>query len=371
MEYRPLGKTCINAGVIGLGTEYLNKQPRETVVQVIRKALENGVNYIDLVFSLPDYLRNISAALDGYREKAVLAVHLGSAEKNGQYRKTRSAKECEKVFSHVLSVLNTDYTDIVNIHFVRTEKEYETVLSKGILELALRLKDDGRARFIGMSTHDPAVAIQAARSGHIDVIMIQVNLANNAMPQRNDMLATCAREGVGVVAMKPFGGGKLLQTNRTVSISRYQTGWKTIKKKIPRAITPVQCINYTLSQVGVCTVVPGVKNNEELDAALAFLGAADEEKDFSRLLTDFKEYITGECVYCNHCLPCPSTIDIGHVIRLLDMAQQNITAALDEYDALPAKASHCTECGSCVERCPFDVDIIPKMQQAAALFEKK
>jgi aryl-alcohol dehydrogenase-like predicted oxidoreductase len=68
MEYRKLGRTGLDVGVIGLGTEYLNQQPRETVVAAVREAIERGVNYIDLVFSFPAYLDNLGAALrGGYR----------------------------------------------------------------------------------------------------------------------------------------------------------------------------------------------------------------------------------------------------------------------------------------------------------------
>jgi predicted aldo/keto reductase-like oxidoreductase len=214
------------------------------------------------------------------------------------------------------------------------------------------------------------VAIQAAKSGKIDVIMIQVNMANNAMPGRNEMLATCAREGIGLVAMKVFAGGKLLQRNRTVNIAAYQTGGKSLKKKISPSITPVQCISYTLSQMGVCTVVPGAKNVNELNESLAYLNANDEEKDFSALMVDFKEYITGECMYCNHCLPCPSDIDIGQTIRLFEIAQLGITNKIQiEYDTMLKKASDCIECSICMERCPFDVDVISKMKQCFELFE--
>ncbi|MCK4636705.1 MAG: aldo/keto reductase [Methanomicrobia archaeon] len=370
MKYRNLGKTGLDVSEIGLGTEYLNRQPRETVVSVVRKAVESGVNYFDLVFNFPEYLDNFGAAFKGLRDKVILTHHIGSAEKNGRYRKTRKPKECEEIFLETLSRLDIDYIDVANLHFVKKEKEYNEVIAKGVLDLAVRLKEEGKARFVGISTHDVSVATKAAKSGKIDVIMIQINMANNAMLGRNEMLAACAKEGVGLVAMKPFAGGKLLQRNKTVTIAKYQTAGISLKKKISPSITPVQCISYVLSQVGVSTVVPGVKNVEELDATLTYLNATDEEKDFSALITDFKEYITGECVYCNHCLPCPSNIDIGQTIRLLDTAQRGVTKTIQaEYNTLPAKASDCIECGSCTERCPFEVDVILKMKQAVTMFD--
>jgi predicted aldo/keto reductase-like oxidoreductase len=371
MEYRKFGNTGLEVSVIGLGTEYLHRQSRETVVSVIQRAIDGGVNYIDLVFNFSELIENIAIGIKGRRDKVILTGHLGSGEKNGRYYKTRKVNECEEIFNNTLSKLNIDHIDVANLHFVKNQKEYDAVKAKdGVLDLALRLKEEGKARLVGISTHDTSVAIQAAKSGKIDVIMIQVNIANNAMPGRNEMLATCAREGIGLVAMKVFAGGKLLQRNRTVNIAAYQTGGKSLKKKISPLITPVQCISYTLSQMGVCTVVPGAKNVNELNESLAYLNANDEEKDFSALMVDFKEYVTGECMYCNHCLPCPSDIDIGQTIRLFEIAQKGITNKIQiEYDTMLKKASDCIECGICMERCPFDVDIISKMKQCSELFE--
>jgi len=109
-----------------------------------------------------------------------------------------------------------------------------------------------------------------------------------------------------------------------------------------------------------------------LTAALAYWESTEEEKDFSAIVADFQQYATGECVYCNHCLPCPAVIDIGQTIRLLEMAQQHLTAELQTaYGALSAKASDCAQCGACTERCPFGVDVTLKMEQAVELFEQR
>ncbi len=92
---------------------------------------------------------------------------------------------------------------------------------------------------------------------------------------------------------------------------------------------------------------------------------------FLLFLSIFKEYITGECVYCNHCLPCPSSIDIGQTIRLFEMAQNGMTSEIkDAYSTMMKNASDCIQCGNCEERCPFDVEVIPKMEQAERLFSQ-
>jgi len=67
-------------------------------------------------------------------------------------------------------------------------------------------------------------------------------------------------------------------------------------------------------------------------------GCDGKGEDFSANVADFKQYVTGECVYCNHCLPCPVVIDIGQTLRLLDMARQNLTTELRAASALcPSK----------------------------------
>ncbi len=371
MDHRKLGRTGLDASVIGLGTEYLKGQPRETVVSVIREAVERGVNYFDVLFAFPEYLDNLGVAFEGRRERVILTGHLGSTVKDGQYCKSRSVRRSEEFFLDVLTRLGTDRVDIAFLHNFNTVTDYERAMKpKGLLGLAHRLQQEGRAQFIGISVHNVEVAAMAVESGQIDVVMFPVNLAANAMPGRNDMLSLCARQGIGVVAMKPFAGGKLLRGSGTVRMAKYQTGGESFKTRIASPITPVQCLSYVLAQTGVSVALPGVKNAAELDAALHTLGASVEERDFGGALADFGRYVEGECVYCNHCLPCPVAIDVARVNRLVDTAGQGDLGQLRiAYDALSVKASACTECGACAERCPFGVDVVSRMRRAVELFE--
>ncbi len=375
MILRDLGKTGLQVGEIGLGTEHLGRtsKARESIVKVVDKAVDKGINYFDLIFNFKEYLDNYGIAFKAHRDKLVLACHLGSAEtkRGGQYYKTRSIGIIEKVFTDSLSRLDTDYVDIANITYVKNMKEYEEVTRPGsVLDFAKQLKKQGKIHHVGISTHDASVVQTAARSRKFEVITYQINMANNALPGRNEALAACAHEGVGLVAMKPFAGGRLLWQNRTVGIaSGKRGGGSTITLKIPVAMTPVRCLAYTLSQIGVCTTIPGVRSLEELDGVLSYQDVAAAEKDYSEIVKSFKEYHAGQCVYCNHCLPCPSHIDIGQVTRLLDISKSGVTAdAKAKYDALEVKPSECTRCDVCRSRCPFDVDIVSNMERAATLF---
>ena len=370
MEYRKFGRTGVDVGIVGLGTEYLNNVPRETTVSVIHEAVDNGINYIDIFFAHPEIRDDIGIALEGgRREKVMLAAHLGAAaDEDNQYYKTRDRRLSEECFLDYLKRLQTDYVDVLMLHNVDPEDEYEEVM-ENLLEPAQRYQKEGKVRFLALSTHRPAVAMRAMESGLIDVLMYPINLASDAMPGRKELLNACASSNVGLVAMKPYAGGKLLQNVKSISMEHVHSGWKDMKKDVLTSITPVQCLSYTLSQIGVSTVVPGVKDVAELKSALHFLDATDEERDFSSIIESFQEYVEGECVYCNHCLPCPATIDIGKTIRLLETAQYAVSDAIRaEYGSLSSDASDCLQCGDCMERCPFDVDVISKMEQAVELF---
>jgi len=349
MKTRRLGRTHLDVGVIGLGTEYLVGAPRETVVSVVREAVERGVNYFDVLFSYPEYRDSLGAAFQGLRDRILIAGHIGPAETDGQYRKSRDITECEELFHDLLVRLHTDYVDVAVLQFVDEQDDYDAVMgSGGLLELARRFQREGKARFIGMSGHTVPVSQAAVESNRIDVLMHPVNMAGHIERGRADLLRSCAARDVGLVGMKPFKGGDLL-----------------------RSASPVQCLDYALSQPGVSTVVPGVKNATELQQALHYLDATREERDFSTVLGEVSGTEKGSCTYCNHCLPCPVGINVGETLRLLAIAQQNGTNALGaEYESLREKALECTECGTCMERCPFEVNVTLKMREVASLSQQ-
>jgi predicted aldo/keto reductase-like oxidoreductase len=374
MIQRDLGKTGLRVGEIGLGTEHLGRtrKARPVIVDVVDKAVESGINYFDLIFNFTEYLENYGVAFKAHRDQLVLACHLGSAvTRNQQYFKTRSVGICRQVFEDTLTRLATDYIDVANVTYVKNKKEYAEVTQAGsVLDLARRLQREGKVHHIGISTHEASVVQLAAQSGAFDVITYQVNMANNALRGRNEALATVARENVGLVAMKPFAGGVLLARNRTVGVAcGKRGGGSTINLTIPPEMTAVHCLAYTLAQVGVSTTIPGVRSLDQLNELLAYHSASPDERDYSGVIKSFNEYHAGQCVYCNHCLPCPSNIDIGQIMRLLDHAKLGMTAeAKAKYAALEANASDCTACDACMNRCPFDVNVVANMKEAANVF---
>ncbi|MDY7041185.1 MAG: aldo/keto reductase [Chloroflexota bacterium] len=348
MKYNRLGRTGLDVSVIGLGTEHL-EQTKENMEEVFRVAVEAGVNYIDVLYSNPEadaaFWDSIGPELRHYRERLVLTAHWGPSD---MYR---DPAECQRHLERALERVANDYFEVVMLTVVDSEETWNGWAQESLARL-LPYKERGHVGHIGVSGHMASVALKVVKSGVVDVLMYPINLLGHDDEGIKALYHACREQDVGLVAMKPYHGGTLL-----------------VASGEPSGITPAQCLHYVISQP-VSTTVPGAKNASELRATLHYLEAADEEKDYSSLPANLHEYLEGQCVYCHHCLPCPQDIQVGWIIWLVDQARDGVTDELAGwYSSHQVQASSCVECGDCVERCPFKVDIISKMRQAVDLFE--
>ena len=167
---------------VSLGTEYLMDLSREQAVPVIHEALAQGINYFDVFGAAPDFRDNMGVAFTGQRDRALLGAHLGSTYQDGQYEKTCDPRRAEPFFYDFLTRYHTDYVDVLFLHNIDAQADYDRVMQGGMRDLALRLKQEGKARAIGFSGHTVETARQAVESGDVDVLMFPVNLSGNAAP---------------------------------------------------------------------------------------------------------------------------------------------------------------------------------------------
>jgi len=348
MEYRKLGRTGLDAGAIGLGTEHL-ENTRGTIEKIIHTAVDAGLNYIDLLSSDPQrdalFWDNFGPVFRAHRDQLILAARWGDPVRYPDL------DYCRRCFEGILTQVGNGHVEVGMLLMVDSETKWKEWGRRSV-EYLLRYREEGRIGAIGMSSHRAPVSIKAANSGLIDVLLYPLYLTPRVPEDVRALLEACADQGVGLVAMKPYGGGVLL---------RPQDG--------NRSPTPVQCLHYVLS-LPVSGTVPGVRNADELRAALHYWEATDEEKDYGSVISHVHPDLMGQCTYCNHCLPCPQQIAIGHTLYLVQEVPWTLFDELvAEYAALEVKASECTECGVCMERCPFEVDVIAKMRKAVELYE--
>ena len=233
MEYRELGRTGLRVSEIGLGCEGFVGKTEEETQALMTQAVEAGVNCMDLYTPDPDLRSRVGRALRGRREQFVLQAHLCTVWQNGQYKATRDIGEVRASFEDMLRRLETDYIDVGMIHYVDTMDTWNTVANGEVMRYALEQKRAGRIRCIGLSSHNPEVALAAVESGLVEVLMFSVNpcydlqpagencealwaeesyagMLVNMDPARERLYETCQRLGVGITVMKAFGGGDLL-----------------------------------------------------------------------------------------------------------------------------------------------------------------
>ena len=379
MKYRKLGKTGLMVSEIGLGGEWLERHNEEECRAVILRAEEAGINILDCWMAEPKVRTNIGKAIAGRREKWIIQGHIGSTWQEGQYVRTRDAALCRAAFADLLTRLGTDFIDLGMIHYVDEEKDWETCISGPYADYVRELKDTGRIRHVGLSTHNPVVAKLAVESGLVEMILFSVNPAFDLMPptdnvenyfaedydealagidpHRAELYKLCEQREVGITVMKGYAGGRLFDASRS---------------PFGVALTPVQCLHYCLTRPGVCSVLVGYDTPEQVDAAAAYETASDEEKNYAGVLAGAPRHsFSGQCTYCGHCRPCPMDIDIAMVNKLYDLAvmQPEVPASVKaHYAGLAHRADACVGCRSCEGRCPFGVPVAERMKKAAALF---
>ena len=379
MKYRSLGRTNIQVSEVGFGCEFLEGKEFSVVKAAMDEAFRLGINIFDVFMSEPKVRTNIGITLEGRREKAIIQGHLGALWENGQY--VRNLVDMNKIKDHfgdLLERLKTDYIDVGMIHFVDTDEDFEAAFNGELIGYAQELRQKGVIKSIGVSSHRTPVARRMVETGLIDVLMFSLNPAFDLMPgsldidamfaadksnmhkgidpERMALYQACERHGTAITVMKAYMAARLLGTD---------------KNPFGQALTPSQCIHYALTRPAAASALIGCVTPEDLRHAVAYEGATDEERDFSIIFQKENLGAQGQCMYCNHCLPCPAYIDIAQVNKYLDLAtaSDGIPATVAaHYNALPARAEHCTACGACEPRCPFDVPVRQRMEEAKWVF---
>lgn len=370
MEYRQLPHGEEKISVLGFGTSSIGASGEQEIEATIIMALENGINYFDMASSDAAPFPAFGRALAGRRKDVFFQIHFGANYESGSYGWTTDLDTIKRSIDWQLHSLKTDYIDFGFLHCLDEMGDLKSAMTGGILDYILQLKNEGVVRHIGMSSHTPEIVHRALDAGLLDMLMFSINPAYDyagrteldyqtgnyaigSAAQRMALYQRCEAEGVGIAVMKAFSAGQLLN-ERTSPFGK--------------ALTEYQCIQYALDKPGVLTVLPGVRNRQDLQRILGFVNATPEEKDYSVLGSFAPQEADGICVYCNHCQPCPAGLDVGLINKYYDLAQVGDELAKSHYANLGKKASDCIQCGHCDHRCPFHVGQMKRMQTIHAYF---
>jgi len=248
IPYRELGRTGEKVSLVGIGGYHLGKQsdPTESVA-IIRKALDEGINFLDNCW---DYnageseIRMGKALREGYRDKAFLMTKIDGRTKSSA---TGQIEES-------LRRLQTDHIDLLQFHEVIRDTDPDRVFSAGgALEAVLEAKKAGTVRFIGFTGHkSPEIHLRmlaTAAEHHFSFDTVQMPL--NVMDAHYDsfeqkVLPVLVKANVGVLGMKPMGDHFILDS---------------------KTATPVECLHYAMN-LPTSVVITGCDSMPILDQAL-------------------------------------------------------------------------------------------------------
>lgn len=364
MEYRKLPKGNEVISALGLGMGGIQYSSDEEIEKTITKAIEMGINFFDLCCGGKNVYEPFGRAIKGKRSKLYLQIHFGATYNDkGEYGWTRDLDVIKKTLDFELQALGTDYIDFGFLHCVDDFDDLDKLISSGVLDYLIELKRKNVVRHIGFSSHTPEVAQKILDMGLVDLFMFSINAAYDyeqgdeygigSTVERASLFKRCEKEQIAISVMKPFHGGQLLDEK----ISPFRV-----------KMTKNQCLQYCLDRPGVITVLPGIRGLSDLNEVLKFIDATKEEKDYS-IISDFtSEKVAGNCVYCNHCEPCPQGLNIGLINKYYDLTIVGDKLAEEHYKKLLLKASDCIECGKCNNKCPFKVKQMEKMKKIAEYF---
>ena len=322
MEYTTLGKTGLHISKIGFGGIPIQKVDASVTRNLMEKLAEEGVNYIDTARGYTVSEQFLGEALEGMRDKFVLATKSMSRTKEAM------AKDIEISLGN----LRTDYIDLYQLHNP-SMAELDTVLAPGgALEALMEAKEAGKIGHLGVSAHSLEVFERALALDWVETIMFPYNIVET---QAEELMRRCTENNVGFVCMKPLAGGAL--EDATLAL------------------------RFIAQNPDVSVVIPGMYDVKEIEQNIAAVSdtAKLSEEELAKIETIRKELGTQFCRRCNYCQPCSAGINISGAFLFEGYLRRYGLGgwAKDRYMAMTKKAGDCIGCGVCEERCPYQLPI--------------
>ena len=200
MEMRKvmLGKTGLEVSEVGFGCIPIIRLSAAEAVTVLRRAFDVGISLFDTANAYLDSEEKMGQAFDGIRSRLVLATKT--------LRRNRTEAEADIDLS--LRRLRTDYIDLFQIHQLALESDYQAVIGPhGALEAVVRAREAGKIRHIGVTSHSIEMAAKLIKTGLFSTIQFPFNFIESKPVQ--ELHSVARQEEMGILAMKPFGGGAL------------------------------------------------------------------------------------------------------------------------------------------------------------------
>lgn len=377
MEYRKFDKIDREFSLLGVGSMRFpllsdGKIDEPQAIAMIRKAIDNGVNYVDTAYMYHDGNSEVvvgKALKDGYREKVFLADKM-------PLWFAKDENEMRDLFEEQFKRLDVECIDMYLVHNINASV-WKLAKKFNVLAFLEEQKSKGRIKHIGFSFHDKLDLFKEVIDFYPwEFCQIQLNYMDAEFQAGVAGLEYAANKNIPVVVMEPLKGGKL-----TDSLPEsIQEIWETAEIKR----SPAEwAFKWVANFPSVLTILSGMSNMAQLEENLKIFqdlkanSLTEKEQEIIKSAAyQYNALIKYSCTGCNYCMPCPSKINIPTLISLYNdwFLYGNSPKIVDDYFMwFPPnrRASDCTGCKNCESQCPQSLPISEIMKLAAAAFENK
>ena len=379
MQYRTNPRNGDRISALGLGCMRFPGPPGRPdparARELIARAVERGINYLDTAYLYPGNEACVGAALEdlGLRDQVLLATKL-------PHGSVRARQDLDRIFDEQLRRLRTDHVDYYLVHNVTSPAQWGRLCELGIEDWIARRRAAGRIRQMGFSYHGSAGDFPVVLDAYDwDFCQIQYNYAGETYQAGTAGLRAAAARGLAVFVMEPLMGGRL--ADRLPDRARRILD----AAATPELATPAAWgLSWVWDHPEVTMLLSGMNAPEQIDenAALAERAlpgslAPAQHEVVARVVEEFERTNRVPCTGCNYCMPCPQGINIPGCFSAYNASyahgwftglSQYFTASAIRTSE-PKLVSNCVRCGACARHCPQHIDIPVRLEEVARRFQ--
>lgn len=348
--YRTLGKTGIKLPIVSMGVM------RSDNPNLVRAALDKGIEHIDTAHGYQEGKNEAMLGkllVDYPRDSYTIATKIhqtGMDRKTGLYSEKATEKSFMDMFDVSMKRLDLEYVDILYHHAVGSR---EGTLHKPTLNAMQKIKESGRARSLGISTHskEPEVIKAAIESGVYDVVLVAYNFKQDHVDEVKAAIDEAAKAGLGVVAMKTMAGG-------------------FYDRERQNPVNTKAALKWALKNPNVHTAIPGFTSFDHLEESFSIMEnpelTDEEKKDIEKGRSIASLYCKG----CRECVDqCTKTLPVPDLMRayMYTYGYNNLEKAHTLLSSLDVSKNPCSSCSVCTVNCASGFNVADKIKDVSRL----
>lgn len=348
--YRTLGRTGIKLPIVSMGVM------RSDNPNLVRAALDKGVEHLDTAHGYQEGRNEkmLGEILKDYpRRSYTIATKIhqpGMDRKTGKYSEEATEKSFMDMFEVSMERLGLDYVDILYHHAVGSR---EGTLHKPTLNAMQKIKESGRARSLGISTHsrEPEVIRAAIESGVYDVVLVAYNFKQDHVDEVKAAIDEAAKAGLGIVAMKTMAGG-------------------FYDKERQKPVNTKAALKWALQSKNVHTAIPGFTSFDHLEESYGIMENPELTKEEKEELKKGESIASLYCNGCRDCVDqCSKSLPVSDIMRayMYTYGYRQTEKAHTLLSSLNVSNDPCTSCNFCTVNCTSGFNVAEKIKDVSRL----